>query len=184
MSSSVSMAIATCTNLEGTTRRNLAATLDSSSVSPRAHRLVDDAGEPKRKVVNCLAVTEDDALEITAQLLRVRLVHPAGAHLLRGDRVPCSLGILLFPDSDEHVRWQTTQDGDHGAALLMVGRIPGGDGLPPAMGLEVHLHQQRPLRVVGVCQHREGAAGGRLLHHLLHDQFTALEAGPARAAIL
>jgi hypothetical protein len=37
------------------------------------------------------------------------------------------------------------------------------DGVPPPCRLEVHLHQYRPLLIVGVSEHRELSAGGGVL---------------------
>ncbi|XP_066313695.1 uncharacterized protein [Miscanthus floridulus] len=122
-----------------------------------------------------LALLEDERAELAAKLLGAGVTRAAVADSEHLDGVPRLLHGPLATERPPHLRGDRAQESRHGLAVLMVLifiRVfvdADVDGVPDAERLEVHLHHQRPLRVVRPREHRPRDVRGWSLDDALHD---------------
>ena len=96
---------------------------------------------------------EGDLLEFRAELLRGGLIHTAQSHVHDLQGIPGLLGRLLDDEDTEHLRQNDSEkNAERRLVVAHVLRIAL-DRVPESPGLQVHLHDERPLDVVrgGEC---------------------------------
>ncbi|XP_066323148.1 uncharacterized protein [Miscanthus floridulus] len=131
--------------------------------------------DPDPELGDGLAILEDERAELAAELLRASVARAAVTDPEHFDDVPRLLHGPLATERPPHLGGDRAQEARHCLAVLMVLifiRVfvdADVDGVPDAEGLEIHLHHQRPFRVVRSREHRPRDVGGRALDDALHD---------------
>jgi hypothetical protein len=112
-------------------------------------------------------------VELLTQLL-CRLLHTVVADSHGRDHVPCLLAHFLLGDHRHHHWWYRAAQGVKRHHLLLLIGVTVLDDAPESMHLQLYLHQERPIRVIGLCEDRVATPAAYLMNRPL-DHYSIFE---------
>lgn len=132
--------------------------LSVSDVVAKGAEVGGERGDADAKLVDALPFLEGEVAEFSAELLRAGITRAFVADLQVLDCVPRLLHRALDSKGALELGWYRAQEPGHRLSVVMVLILVLGDaivdGVPDSEGLEVHLNDQGPIRIVSPGQHR------------------------------
>jgi hypothetical protein len=144
---------------------------------------IGEAGDAPGEVIDGFPILEVDSNELFHELFCI-LTHPLDTNSVRLDRLPRRLSSVLHGEGGQHLLQHRSKYGGECQLVLSVlddVLLLWLDGVPQALHLHIHPHQQRPFVVVGSCQHWVLHRPQRLLDHsFYHDTSVVIMASASR----
>lgn len=121
----------------------------------KSGKLTDDIGEVESKVFHALTILERQFLILTAHALCARLPHTIVADLHEVNALPSQPSCRLDSEGRLHLGRNCTAEGVECHLVICLANIVAGiDGAPETLGLQLDLHEQGLVVVVGLGQDR------------------------------
>ena len=119
-----------------------------------AHHLLHQIGEADGKVFNLLVGAKGETFPLAMEALERGTSHAVAPNMPGLDRLLGELGGGLGGDGGADLRRDGGAEGLQRAAVLLIVGAVVLDGDPEEARLELHLHEEAPLVVIGAREHR------------------------------
>ena len=143
--------------------------------------LLHQTAEAHGEVLDMFAGLKGEAFPLPAKALQCRAAYPVTADSAQRDGVPRQLRRPLVGDGGRDVERDSGAQSLQGPAILLIRDATDVNCIPKMSSLELYLHQEAPLVVVALGEHRPRRPGpGVAVDHLRHRRTPATTTAPLR----
>jgi hypothetical protein len=125
------------------------------------------AAQVQRVVLNGLTAVKCGEVELPTQLLHHHILHAVVVDPHGRNHISGLLGRILLNNHQHHLRWYRAAQGVKCYHILLLIGAAILDDTPESSRLQLHLHQERPVRVIGLDEGRIASSTAYLTNHPL-----------------